>query len=248
MTALLHKRLVEVMPGTTVRTFQRLVLSGEIIFEGAAVAADPATGKWVEAAANPTFEVYGIARCTDSFDNSAGTNTAEMLVDSGTFLMISSGLTDADEGKTVYVSDDQTFVVAPAATKPVMGKLILVKDSTHGYVEIGPASAYAKAIPAKGADLTDAAQTILVTQGKWRVLPAATLSAARVVTVGTTGAVNGDIIRITRRDQTANALTITNGGVGAGSPAILPASKQGFVDVIFDGTDWSLYAGGSQLT
>jgi hypothetical protein len=248
MTALAHRRLREVKPGTVVRTWQRLVLAGELIWNGALTAADPATGKWIEATTNPTLVVYGLARNSDSHDNTGGTNTAEMLVDSGCFLMVSTGLTNAMEGSAVYVVDDQTFTTTPSATAPIMGMLVEVKDATHGFVQIEPPSAHARAVPAKGADLTDAAATILITQGKWRVMPAATMTAARVITVGTTGAVNGDIIRITRRDQTANTLTITNGGVGAGSPAILPASKQGFVDVIFDGTDWSLYAGGSQLT
>jgi hypothetical protein len=249
MTAAAHKILIEVLPGTTVRTYQRLVLAGELIYEGATVAADPATGKWVEASANPTFEVYGVARCADSFDNTAGTNTAEMLVDSGTFLRISSGLTDADEGKTVYVSDDQTFVVAPAALKPVMGKLVLVKDSTHGFVEMGPASAHINAIVSKGADLTDAAATILITQGSWRTLPAATLTTARALTLGTTGAYLGcPMIHITRLDATANVYTITNGGAGGGNPAVFPVSKTGSADFYFDGTNWLFYGGGTGLT
>ena len=43
MTALTHRRLREVKPGTLVRTWQRLVLAGENIWNGALVAADPAT-------------------------------------------------------------------------------------------------------------------------------------------------------------------------------------------------------------
>jgi hypothetical protein len=248
MTAAAHKLLIEVMPGTTVRTYQRLVLAGELIYEGATVAADPATGKWVEASTNPTFEVYGVARCADSFDNTAGTNTAEMLVDSGTFLRVSSGLTDAMEGKTAYVDDDQTFTMTPSATKPVMGKLVLVKDTTHGFIEMGPKSAHAKAIVSKGADLTDASATILVTQGSWRTLPAATLTTARALTLGTTGAVLGDMLHITRLDATANVYTITNGGAGVGNPAVFPVSKTGSADFYFDGTNWLFYGGGTGLT
>lgn len=248
MTAMTHSRRPTVKAGTQVRTFQRLVLSGETIYEGAVVAADPATGKWVEASANPTFTVYGIARCADSFDNSAGTNTAEMLVDSGTFLMFSTGLTDADEGKTVYTSDDQTFVVAPAATKPVMGVLEEVVSATSGYVRIEPPTAHAKALPAKGTDLTNADATILVTQGKWRTLPAATLNAAHALTLGTTGAVIGDMLHITRLDATANVYTVTNGGVGGGNPAVFPVSKTGSADFYFDGTNWLFYGGGTGLT
>lgn len=146
MTALAHKRLTAVKPGTQVRTWQRLVLSGEIIFDGAVTALDPVSGKWVEAKANPRLVAHGIARCADSFDNSAGTNTAEMLVDSGTYLMIASGLVDADEGKTVFVVDDQTFSLSSAGgTRPIMGKLAEVVDATHGYIDIEPPSAHVNA-------------------------------------------------------------------------------------------------------
>lgn len=99
----------------------------------------------------------------------------------------------------------------------------------------------------KGADLTDAPATITVAQGKWRVLPAATLSATRAFTLSTTGAVAGDQITITRLDTTANTITVVNGGVGAGTLATLPVSTTGFVKAQFDGTNWALREIGKQL-
>lgn len=99
----------------------------------------------------------------------------------------------------------------------------------------------------KGADLTDAPATITVAQGKWRVLPAATLSATRAFTLSTTGAVAGDQITITRLDATANTITVVNGGAGAGTLATLPVSTTGFVKCQFDGTNWALREIGKQL-
>ena len=98
-----------------------------------------------------------------------------------------------------------------------------------------------------GAALTDAPATITVAQGKWRVLPAATLSATRAFTLGTTGAVAGDQITITRLDTTANTITVVNGGAGAGTLATLPVSTTGFVKAQFDGTNWALREIGKQL-
>ena len=89
-----------------------------------------------------------------------------------------------------------------------------------------------------GANLTDAAVSIDVTQGRWRRLPAATLSMARILTLGTTGAQNGDEITITRDDVSANTYTIANGGGGGGNLLVMPASKQGFITAQFNGTDW----------
>lgn len=99
---------------------------------------------------------------------------------------------------------------------------------------------------AKGTDLTDAAATIQIAAGNWRVLPAATLTTARVLTLGTTGAVAGDQITITRLDATANTYTIANGGGGGGNLVVMPVSKVNFALCQFDGTDWLLRQAGTQ--
>lgn len=93
---------------------------------------------------------------------------------------------------------------------------------------------------AKGADLTDAAATIVIGGGTWRVLPASTLSANRVLTLGTTGAVAGDKIEVTRLDTGAYTYAVANGGVGAGTLVTLAASKVASATFQFDGTNWAL--------
>jgi hypothetical protein len=234
-------------PGVTVRTYQRLVKSGEKIWENAVVALDPASGKWVEAAADPTLIVYGVARCGDYFDNTAGTNTEELLVDTATALMFASGLVDADEGKTVYVVDDQTFSLSSnGGTRPIMGILLEVKSSTTGFIDIQPPDAFAAAeigagsALTPGAALTNGNATIQITAGKWRELPASTLTANRVLTLGVTGAAAGDRLKVTRLDTTAYTYAVVNGGTGAGTLLTFPAGRAAFALFYFDGTDWSV--------
>lgn len=89
-----------------------------------------------------------------------------------------------------------------------------------------------------GVDLTDAAATIYVSGGKWRTLPLSTLSANRILTLGTTGAVAGDRITITRLDSEAFTYTVANGGTGGGNLAVMLASCEDQVTAQFDGVDW----------
>lgn len=97
-----------------------------------------------------------------------------------------------------------------------------------------------------GANLTDADATILVTAsgGNWRILPAATLSAGRNLTLSVTGAQPGDQITVTRLDLTANTYTVKD---GAGTTLlVMPASKANFGKFQFTGTAWKLRECGLQ--
>lgn len=98
--------------------------------------------------------------------------------------------------------------------------------------------------PDKGADLTDADATIQVGGNFWRVLPAATLTANHMLTLGTTNAADGDVIEVTRLDSTAFTYAIVNGGPGAGTLCTFPISVRTWGRFCFDGTNWSLRAGG----
>ena len=96
----------------------------------------------------------------------------------------------------------------------------------------------------RGADLRDAVATSQVVANFWRVLPAATLTANHVLTVGTTNAVVGDVITVTRLDVTAWTYAIVNGGVGAGTIITMPVSVRYWAKVAFDGTNWVLHSAG----
>lgn len=95
-------------------------------------------------------------------------------------------------------------------------------------------------------DLTDASVTVQVGGGRFRRMPAATLSANRTITLGTTGAVAGDIMNFIRLDVGAFTLAFVNGGAGAGTLLTLPVSKLGSAQFLFDGTNWHLRAFGMQ--
>jgi hypothetical protein len=98
-----------------------------------------------------------------------------------------------------------------------------------------------------GDDLTDANATILVSGNRTRVLPAATLTANRTLTLSTTGAVEGDELFIVRNDATAYTYTLANSGVGAGNVAIMPISNRAWCRARFDGTNWIHLASGISL-
>lgn len=103
--------------------------------------------------------------------------------------------------------------------------------------------------PDRGDDLTDAAATIRPSGKRWRVLPAATLTANRILTLGVATATisveSGDWILVTREDVTSYSLTIANGGAGGGNVSLLPGGGKGWVLAYFDGTNWIHKASGS---
>src|SRR5687767_8474441 len=96
----------------------------------------------------------------------------------------------------------------------------------------------------KGANLTDADATVtwsLTTA--WRVLPAATLTANRTVTLGTSGASAGALLTITRDDVTPYTLAVVNGGPAAGTLFTLAGEVKSAATFYFDGTNWAFRAG-----
>lgn len=93
---------------------------------------------------------------------------------------------------------------------------------------------------AKGANLTDAPATLDISQGTWRIMPAATLSADRAFTLSPTVGtpLAGDQIVITRLDAGAHAMTIIDGGAGTPTLMTMPNSKTAWIKAQFDGTNW----------
>lgn len=68
------------------------------------------------------------------------------------------------------------------------------------------------------------------------------LSGAVAVGINTRNARRGDVCRVTRNSATpsANAVTVKNGTAAGGSPLgrAIAASRNGFVEAKFDGTNW----------
>ncbi len=91
----------------------------------------------------------------------------------------------------------------------------------------------------RGVDLVDGDEALLVSQGRWRVLPAATITAPCAKTLGTAGAARGDSITVTRLDLSAHAVTL-----GA---LTMPGGARSWARHVFDGTVWVPRAGGLLL-
>lgn len=94
------------------------------------------------------------------------------------------------------------------------------------------------ALPDKGANLAGTSQTIYVTGGPWRVLPASSLTTNITITLGTTGAQEGDTLELTRLDVGAYTAAIANGGNSGGTLCTMPVSARAWGLFYFDGTDW----------
>ena len=97
----------------------------------------------------------------------------------------------------------------------------------------------------KGADLTDADETLTVGGNFFRVLPASVpLTDQRVKTLSADNAVAGDIVHILRQGLGAFDLLIDNGGPAAGTIFTLPASESWWARVYFDGANWVAHSAG----
>jgi hypothetical protein len=126
---------VSPLPSTV---FQKVIASGSILYRNAVVAKNT-SGQWVPASADASLVCHGFARLDQGADSITGDGTKELKVDSGCKTLTGSGLTIADEGKVVYVVDDQTFSLSSSSgARPVMGLLMKVRSSTSGDVAIDP--------------------------------------------------------------------------------------------------------------
>lgn len=94
--------------------------------------------------------------------------------------------------------------------------------------------------PIASALLTNVDATVLVTTASEFTLPGSTLTGNHTLTLSTTGAVTGEVIRVIRLDKTAFTYAIINGGVGAGTMLTMPVSVGRLADFVFDGTNWAL--------
>lgn len=89
-----------------------------------------------------------------------------------------------------------------------------------------------------GDDLTDGNQTIHVSGGFHRILPAATLTGNITITLGTTNAREGYPIEILRRDVGAYTVAIVNGGTGGGTLTTLPVSARSLFRGVYQSGAW----------
>lgn len=117
----------------------------------------------------------------------------------------------------------------------VDGGATLVSGALAGVTKLNGATVVA---PTEGV-LTDASTTKNISDGAQQVLPAATLTTNRTLTLGTSGSpITDDTIVVVRLDATANTYAIANGGAGGGTLFTFPASVKGMMAFKYDGTNW----------
>lgn len=98
-------------------------------------------------------------------------------------------------------------------------------------------------VPSQGTALADAATLLQPNTDLCSEYTMPTLTANRVVTLGVTGPpVTGQMVRIVRKDATANTLTVANGGTNGGNLFVVPtapsATKWPSATFYFNSVDW----------
>lgn len=123
---------------------QRLPGSGQTLYHGALICVDSA-GKFVKGiGTDPTLVAYGFLehRADDGVaNNSADAFSGEVLVYSDVRLVTFSGtaLTDAHEGASAFIVDDQTMsITSNSGTRPIGGQIVEVVSATSAYVHVHP--------------------------------------------------------------------------------------------------------------
>jgi predicted RecA/RadA family phage recombinase len=118
------------------RLLQNPVAGSSVIFKGAIVMSN-ASGFLAPASSLADAKMAGIAyeKC-DNSTGSAGDKECKLLRE-GAFLLSGSGFTQADVGKVVYATDDETVALTQAVGDEVaVGKIAQVVSASQVYVDI----------------------------------------------------------------------------------------------------------------
>ena len=119
-----HRRLIE-----------NPVAASVVIFKGAIVMSN-ASGFLAPAAALLDAKMAGMAyEKADNSNGSAGDINCKLLRE-GLFELSGSGFTQADVGKEVYASDDQTVSTTQGTNEVAVGKIAQVVSATKVYVDV----------------------------------------------------------------------------------------------------------------
>lgn len=180
--------------------------------------------------------------------------------DAVTWLPAASGLADwvqvIGAGVVVVTTEkgnNRTITVsATEAHACIMGPFSALVSTSSAYVRMGigkppPLPSVTVTVPdyVAGTALTDTATTTVQRVGpRTSFLLAGTMSQGETITLGTTGAVEGDYIKIIRTSTSAQTCAVVNGGAGAGTLHTQVASKVNFTEARFNGTNWLLSACG----
>lgn len=148
----------------------------------------------------------------------------------------------AAAGGVLWPSADATVATAATLVQSKQKNRAISDDESESIMFAAANRASRESGAAAGTDIADSDNTIQATGGLWRKCP--TITANRIITIGTTGAVAGMQMDITRLSTAAFTMAIANGGGGGGTLTTFPASKKGSCTLQFDGTNWALRAVG----
>lgn len=200
----------------------------------------PATGA---AATRGDFKQYTTGQSDATTWAASGSGFADwvQVIGAGTVVVT----TETGENRTIT-----TDAAEPALC--LMGPFKALVSTTATRVRMGIGAPPPIAIPptsvldyVAGTALTDTATTTVQRAGpRTSFLLAGTMSQGETVTLGTTGAVDGDYIKIIRTSTSAQTCAVVNGGAGAGTLHTQVASKVNFTEARFNGTNWLLSACG----
>lgn len=127
------------------------VKTGVTIYKGGMVCIDPSTGYAVPAADTANYRCVGVAEETVAA-GAAASGTYSVRARTGIFLLAATSIAITDQGKMMYVKDDQTF--DDTSTNGIAcGILVEFVTSTSGWILCGPSALPIQSVTATAAEL-----------------------------------------------------------------------------------------------
>ncbi len=235
--------------GATLRKVSRAVAATTQMYQGQMVA--EIAGAAVPGTTAGAGDCIGVCE-NDQLGGATDGAKRVMVLNDGIFIFKAGSAAPTETtpyGSLLFMESDVLVGTGGlGATQKIAGRFVGMTDLGLVRVYIGPVGAGdspgAEDEQITGVTLVNQAANNAPRLGRVTKYLAAAISQTETVTLTTTGAVVGDVIRIIRTDASAFTLVVVNGGGGAGTLCTLVASKIGFANAIFDGTNW-LYDGSS---
>jgi hypothetical protein len=221
------------------------VYTGTTIYEGSIVAIDTAHGYAVPASTSTTQICCG--RAEEQVVNAGASGAKTVNVRTGVFQFANSGtsIAQANVGAHCYLVDDQTVHLTDGSATRSRAGVITAVDSSGVYVHMSPFNYEDSATLTGTETLTNkrfvckpvtvafvgGAATASVAAGNY--FHCETVAMNSVLTIDPAGAVEGDIIEVTRDDTDAFTVEVTD---GVDSWITMSASKFAGVTLRFNGT------------
>ena len=218
------------------------VASVAISVPATAISDSTATGRAVVTAANAAAARTAIGAGTGNGDALTTNPLSQFAATTSAQL---AGVLSDETGSGAAV-----FATSPTLVTPVLGAasatsltlstpLAVAQGGTGTTTAVLVAETLGSEIPTAGSNLGDTSPTLTIAGGAQYVLPGATLTANRTVTLGTGGSpITGEEIAILRRDATAFTLLVQDDASTA--LITLPASTRFAAYFRYSGTHWTL--------